>query len=624
MGVIPIKLSVTNMKYNRHSKNGFTLIELMVAIVLTILVMGLILGPVIQSFDFTRQAHVTIEAQDSARIAMMQITRDLGNAMFIYDNTRDSLKAPSIRKDGTADDTTYIQYAKIDLVLPRMHGYCTCSTHPGEKREYPRGDLAMPVCPEPECGGAILELRPVQPLAPDTKIVRYFIGLQDPGRPYSNHFVYKRATAPDNVYVLYRAEISYSDFDTDTYFPAQNADGSDRTFNQKLSDPDFFYNMNTNSKGETYSEAWKKISRSVIKIKGADLVSISYNGGTTIVTPTIKFAPTPVYNDPLVPVTAAGSKTGDDAPPATVYKASFGNWILPYEVKLTRDNGILPSTTYYTDAFTLSAGSAQHMGIFVKGSAGPIFDITKYMDDRAKSPYHAASIPGTPALAFTVDTARGTVNFAFPVVDEAASASVASSIHLGGEMAVSKIASTDNINSAYQSAQTGSFQDVSRLLRLNEPNSSDVCLLANGTVVPGSVRVAGPNAHPGADYGKYMQYSMLPYFVMDPGLNQFTLDMDYVISLGGVPDTSKKGTAAVYFHSLPTTESSLGDPLPAGKNIYIYYEVQNNRHGDILKASYSTKSLITVNVGIRVYNITSGKPASMQLTNKVRVKNVAS
>jgi oxalate decarboxylase/phosphoglucose isomerase-like protein (cupin superfamily) len=95
-----------------------------------------------------------------------------------------------------------------------------------------------------------------------------------------------------------------------------------------------------------------------------------------------------------------------------------------------------------------------------------------------------------------------------------------------------------------------------------------------------------------------------------------------------VPDSSKKGTAAVYFHSLPATESALGDPLPEGtlrdKKIYVYYEVQNNKQGDILKASYSTKSLITVNVGVRVYNITSGKPASVQLTNKVRVKNVAS
>jgi prepilin-type N-terminal cleavage/methylation domain-containing protein len=612
---------------NGCGKKGFTLIELVVAMTLAVLVMGLILGPVIQSFDFTRQVHVTIEAQDSARIAMMQLTRDLGNAMFIYDNTRDSLKTPSIREDGTADDTTYVQYARIDLVLPRMHGYCTSSSHPsGEKREYSRGeygDLAMPVCPK---DASILELRPVQPLAPDTKIVRYFIGLQDPARPYSNHFVYKKATGPDNVYVLYRAEISYDDFPK--YFSSKDAGGNTRTFNEKLSDPDFFYNTATNPDGITYSEAWKKISRSVIKVKGADLVSITYNDGNTIVTPTIKFAPTPVYNDPLVPVSAAAGKSDDDAPPATVYKASFGNWILPYEVKLTRDNGILPSVTYYTDAF--ASGSVQHMGIFAKGSSDLVFDITKYMDDRAKSAYHAAAISGTAALAFTVDTARGMVNFAFPVVDQTASANVASIPELGGEMAVSKIVLTRDINSAYLSAQTGSFQDVSRLVKINEPASSDICLLANGTVVPGSVRVAGPNAQPGPKYGEYMQYSMLPYFVMDPGLNQFTLDTDYVINLAGVPDSSKKGTAAVYFHSLPATESALGDPLPEGpetlrdKKIYVYYEVQNNKQGDILKASYSTKSLITVNVGVRVYNITSGKPASVQLTNKVRVKNVAS
>ena len=61
--------------------SGFTLIELLVVIALTIIIMGLVFGPLMQSFNLTRQAEVMVSAQDNARIALSLISRDLANAI---------------------------------------------------------------------------------------------------------------------------------------------------------------------------------------------------------------------------------------------------------------------------------------------------------------------------------------------------------------------------------------------------------------------------------------------------------------------------------------------------------------------------------------------------------------
>jgi hypothetical protein len=94
-----------------------------------------------------------------------------------------------------------------------------------------------------------------------------------------------------------------------------------------------------------------------------------------------------------------------------------------------------------------------------------------------------------------------------------------------------------------------------------------------------------------------------------------------------------KGSAALFFQA-DQTENTGGIRLPEAADVtgisgaitdlYVLYYEQNNKKGDSIRANYVTKSLITVTMGVRVFDPNSGKPQAIQLTNKVRVRNSGS
>ncbi|MHB0912430.1 MAG: PulJ/GspJ family protein [Armatimonadota bacterium] len=574
------------MKYRADNRKGFTLIEVLVAMALLGIVMFLVFGPVMESFNLTRRTNVMIRAQDNARQAMSLVSRDLSDAMYVYDNTQSTIDMPVLDQDGNPY-TASVYYAKVDLVLPRMHGYCTNPGHGASSREFPRGDEAAPVCP---VDGSLLELRPVQPLAPDTKIVRYFIALEDPSKPYANRYSH-RTSPPDNMYVLYRAEFEYKDY------AALGAN-----------DPGFFYGP--------HSAEWKKVSRVIVNPAGTDLVTVEYAAdGTPIVTPSVTFMPTKVENDPLVPVRTSDEDPEQGKVPPRVYKASYGNWVTPYEVTLYRSRQDTPDDVAVTYKATVANNG--NMYIYKVGSTNPIFNITYYEATKASSAYGAGAfdpdLPALPELAFTVNSRAGTVNFAFPNVNTALSDGLSTA--LGGNTATSFSVPTADLNAIYAAAPV---QDKFRLYEFNLMWNHTVTYpgltytytaahkLGNSTVVPGLERVIGPNCTVG---GSYVQYDRTPFWDLhvDPGLNQYKVDIDY-------PVTGMSGVGGLYFNS--------GAELPAG-NVYVLYYEQNNKRGDSLRANYTTKNLMTVSLGMRVYDPGRKKPYSIQLTNKIKLNNVA-
>lgn len=601
------------MRYTADNRNGFTLVEIMVVLALTILILGLVFGPVIRTFGFTRSAEIMVRAQDNARFALEQVSRDLADAMFVYDNTNQPINFPMPNAAGNVVDVPVL-YAKVDIVLPRIRGYCTApaSIHPdSEPRDFarhdpghPELDEATPICP---ICGTPLELRPAQPLAADNYVVRYFIGLRDPNKPYSNGYTNRFASGDDNMFVLYRVEFSPYD---DNLFGASN----DAAAN--LSDPNFFYGP--------YSAAWREISRPMVTLDHTDLIVQEMDGGAPkydgngrpIVTPTVKFTPTAIYNDPLVPTIETGDdpEHGDLLP--TVYKASYGQWTTPIEVTLFRK---LPNG----GTVTFKAGKQPGQPCILRDPGGnQILDITDYVytktDPRASypgRPYGVGRFPSAPPeVAFTIDETKGAVNFSFPVVDLDASSSM-------GRMAVSMIASTDDINSRY--ATYTDYKDRYRSLWVNDPDAG-LAPIANATVVPGSERVVAPDASPGSNYGRATRYQRVPSYLYEPGLNQYQLDVNYqAVDSSGAPIV-KPGLACLFFHSYQTHQTGSGLELPGGtNNVFVYYEVQNNKKDDSLRANYVTKSLMTVMMGVRIYDPITGRPQVVQLTNKVALRNIA-
>ena len=148
-----------------------------------------------------------IAGQDNARSTMNQITRDLQDAMVVYDglpvymygytaykelNGRphpyDQSKATVVRDPVTGEPIEYPD-AIIDMVLPKARYYCTRFDHYLTDAEAVPNQ-AIEFCPRHP--NSPVETRPIEPLQPAGTRVRYFIGLRngyvnpsrlDPGVP---------------------------------------------------------------------------------------------------------------------------------------------------------------------------------------------------------------------------------------------------------------------------------------------------------------------------------------------------------------------------------------------------------------------------------------------------------
>lgn len=647
------------MKQLIRKQEGFTLVELLVVMVLTVIIVGLIFGPVMQSFSFTRRAGTLIRAQDNARTALTRITRELQNAIFAYDNTRQATSFyvqddAGIVPDPTDPNAMPLAYgARIDIVMPRMHGFCIAPDtdhNPGgvqNPREFVRGEDAAPHCP---FDGSLLELRPVQPLAPDTKIVRYFIGLQDPTRPYGSRYKKITVLGPggDNMFILYRAE--FSPYDAKLFDQSVGLSAN-------LAKPNFFYDRNLNGINnpdgtpQTYAQAWRRVSVAIVTPRDADLGVVEYvydpiaGADVTVVTPTVTFSPTAVNNDTLVAVTDNNNspENSDSEIPPTVYKAKYGNWVLPYEVTVRRKQpGDLLATIY--KAMPRLPSTPTDMCIYRMQSNGldpdyQVFDLNNYEKTKADRTYRGyqfgvgdTAIPGNanqlPELAFTVNTKAGKVNFAFPHIDLDLSEQLSNIFNK--KFPVSLVIPTDMINSYYDAAP---MQDRYRMWEFHHPADRPLpygnlgtiqasWILGNSTVAPGLEKVIGPYNN---DPARSITYNRIPFYDMlnDPDPNQYKVDVQHpVLDDNGVTIAGMEGTAAIFFHSTQA-EFGTGIPLPAGRQIYLLYHEQNNKPGDSLRANYVTKELVTVSLGVRIYDASTSRPQTVHLTSKVRLRNIS-
>ena len=68
------------------ARRAFTLIELLVVIGITVILFSLLLRPLVESLRLTQSAQVQAAAQDAGRITLERLTRELGSAVFVYDN----------------------------------------------------------------------------------------------------------------------------------------------------------------------------------------------------------------------------------------------------------------------------------------------------------------------------------------------------------------------------------------------------------------------------------------------------------------------------------------------------------------------------------------------------------
>jgi type II secretory pathway pseudopilin PulG len=604
----------------RQARPGFSLVEILVVIALTVLLMGLLMGPLAQSFNLVGRGRTMIGAQDNARAAMQRISRDVQDAMLVITDRPLALWHYSAYEPGTTKvaptanaqpAAVLVANAMADLVMPKMRYFCLHLTDPHylTDQEVPPG-AAIDSCPRPGHEGTPVEQRPLQPLRPEGTIVRYFIGLQDPytvvdpsqplpGAPsdlphYVNGFLFANVAGNyDNTYMLYRVEFNPND---------------PRVGNWR--DPNFFYDRTAAPQtNHTFADEWRARCVSIISTVNTDAIRMVTDPAGFRPEPLVRFEPSPVENESLEVAKVAldappSAPSGEGAEPgafepeepkagmgATQYIADYGHWAgLANDLTLPLSPALIVGSTPPVDP-----------GLFARYRLGPRIQVYERRPLVGGGEQLAlvfdSGVPAPRLRALSWDSERGIVNFAM------------------------------------RRTQTGGAGDPTAFVARIDGNFSvdlkrDMATaLVDGATVPGG-------------YGAVVSTPVLANTAgIVPGSEKVFRSLDGTatrvtrMSRVGYTGLGDAGDRIVAQADLGPNEYTIDyrtgliqvsdrDPSVIGQELLVRYFWRTNRPDDLVRVSYATRELLSVSIGLLQFEGRTGEPQSVQLATRVPVRNM--
>lgn len=360
-------------------RRGFTLIEMITVVAITAILLGIIIVPMVQSFNFTRAAEGFTNAQQRGRELIEQVAREIQQSAGVRDNDgfRGSVAIVVPGANG-ADVTMLAQYSKLDIFKPAK----------GDPSNIRNGAYVDPVTgiADPTAKAPLGDV--VLPVSPGLTLVRYFICLNrpldssgtNPAKYYNPYVDYFRSgTTPwqtigdgdDNLYVLRRIEVQPyvfvgGSFQINSAFFADD-DGDGRP---DFDDPYFMALDAPGGPALTPAQRTAKIARMknwlrestiVSEFRRFDMVQPLYDKRTrTLLTVNnvprmdtlVQFRPTSITSEPAQGSTALrfGDETdnGSNISP-DVFRTKYGGW----SAAVTRfyPNGYDPNNVAANDYF---------------------------------------------------------------------------------------------------------------------------------------------------------------------------------------------------------------------------------------------------------------------------------
>lgn len=337
-------------------KQAFTLVEMLVVIAITAIILTLVIVPIVQGFNMTRQAQALADAQDKARTVVERVGREISNAASILDNADRAGEVAVLvpGRNGAVVAPVLLEYCKLDLAKPAT----------GEPLRGPSGAYIDPDTGKEDPTLKAPKGQVVLPVTPGDTVVRFSIGLRDPLHPrgYVNPYdglLMAKEGERDNLYVLYRFEVqpylwdntnqrfvvntAFFEVDPSTIVPGDPLSG------KPVMDDPYFLLPGFDRFGGTLGGAalaakqgrvrnWMKAGRVMTEVSRFDMIQpvydkqsrkVVYDGDTPRILPLIQFRPTGIGNEPLEAMAAVRlSGEGDSATAFApdVFRSSKGGW----------------------------------------------------------------------------------------------------------------------------------------------------------------------------------------------------------------------------------------------------------------------------------------------------------
>jgi len=159
---------------------------------------------------------------------------------------------------------------------------------------------------------------------------------------------------------------------------------------------------------------------------------------------------------------------------------------------------------------------------------------------------------------------------------------------------------------------------------LNATGGPALTGVANAHIVPGSVRITGPDQSPGPNNGQPITYTEIKPSLNDPGDNQFYIDYSTSILHLEKNAAGPVGPISVIYDyqanmslttPLPTPLPSTFTPADLNNSPYLPYLPMQ------VTVDYQTRDLIDVSIGVRIYDVTNNRAQVIPAETKIKIGN---
>jgi hypothetical protein len=584
---------------------------MLVVLAISAILLGLIITPLVGTFNFTNRARATVQVQDAARYAMELSSREIADAMDLAVSSGDY--EPFMYYTGGAP-------GEGDGVVVRSQGYVTAWD--GAERSWELSNAMIDlVLPHDELGleggGIEQPLIPQHLTADDGKqhpvIVRYFVGLTNPvapaggsGNPVWHNNVVTGIQRPQNLYTLYRVEFDpYDPRFSNWAIPSPNNEAAPDGRKVMLVNPNFFYdNTEIPYNGQSKSAAawWREKAVAIMPTDGMDLVDFirqdpkDKNSAITGARSLVTFNPLVVASDTAAPA--------DNDRRPTTYKTQYGHWSgvqndgtvrLAYVPNVTGSfpagamADFLPRITVWDqDAEDDNDQPIPGGGVRVE------LELDSAEADSSKKPY-----PGN-RRDLTWDNTKGIVSFALraPVYDNSGGRGNG----LGPSIYDPLSTSPDYTAIGGGAKNKSSLSPGTEIVTVWERDPSN-----NNNRIP-------------------VVYSRMASDIKDV----FEVPEEIAVQ-NGMPQqlppprqyiVTDTGLVIIGYPYPNEANAVQSQPVPDGTRVTIDYMYQTNNPRDLVRVDYLTREVITINMTARLYDPVNRKPITTTVADRVRVRNM--